>query len=54
MLNGFELHVYNRSHMYARLEKVFGLESLLFPGESPFKGTTLCTLNSPNITQVFG
>lgn len=38
MLNGFELHVYNRSHMYARLEKVFGLESLLFPpGESPFK-----------------
>ncbi|XP_034234984.1 transmembrane protein KIAA1109 isoform X3 [Thrips palmi] len=37
MLNGFELHVYNRSHMYARLERVFGLESLLFPGESPFK-----------------
>ncbi|XP_052121267.1 transmembrane protein KIAA1109 isoform X3 [Frankliniella occidentalis] len=37
MLNGFELHVYNRSHMYARLEKVFGLESQLFPGESPFK-----------------
>lgn len=37
MLNGFELHVYNRSHMYAILERVFGLESHLFPGENPFK-----------------
>lgn len=26
MLNGFELHMYNRTSVYANLEKVFGLE----------------------------
>lgn len=32
MLNGFELHVYNRSEMYAHLEKIFGLKaSILVP-----------------------
>lgn len=34
MLNGFELHVYNRSEMYARLEKVFGLGSNIFPNNN--------------------
>ncbi|XP_043271443.1 transmembrane protein KIAA1109 isoform X4 [Venturia canescens] len=31
MLNGFELHVYNRGHLYAHLEKTFGLSSQMFP-----------------------
>lgn len=32
MLNGFELHVFNRSDMYAKLEKTFGLKpSILIP-----------------------
>uniref|UniRef100_A0AAR5PXA5 Bridge-like lipid transfer protein family member 1 C-terminal domain-containing protein n=1 Tax=Dendroctonus ponderosae TaxID=77166 RepID=A0AAR5PXA5_DENPD len=31
MLNGFELHVYNRSYMYSNLEKTFGLPSSIFP-----------------------
>lgn len=31
MLNGFELHVYNRSELYSRLEKLFGLGSNIFP-----------------------
>lgn len=32
MLNGFELHVYNRTQLYGKLEKTFGLDpSLLFP-----------------------
>ncbi|XP_064482137.1 bridge-like lipid transfer protein family member 1 [Ornithodoros turicata] len=33
-LNGLEMHVYNRSHLYARLERLFGLESqVLGPDE---------------------
>lgn len=32
MLNGFELHVYNRSELYSKLEKTFGLKpSILTP-----------------------
>lgn len=32
MLNNFEMHVYNRSEMYAKLEKTFGLKpSILVP-----------------------
>lgn len=31
MLNGFELHIYNCSDLYARLEKIFGLGSNMFP-----------------------
>lgn len=35
MLNGFELHVYNRSELYAKLEKTFGLKpSILVPVSS--------------------
>lgn len=33
LLNGLELHIYNRSHMYSELEHLFGLESLLIPKE---------------------
>uniref|UniRef100_A0A2M4DQM2 Putative secreted protein n=1 Tax=Anopheles darlingi TaxID=43151 RepID=A0A2M4DQM2_ANODA len=34
MLNGFEMHIYNRSDLYARLEKTFGLKpSVLVPTE---------------------
>uniref|UniRef100_A0A182XZU0 Bridge-like lipid transfer protein family member 1 C-terminal domain-containing protein n=1 Tax=Anopheles stephensi TaxID=30069 RepID=A0A182XZU0_ANOST len=34
MLNGFEVHIYNRSDLYARLEKTFGLKpSVLVPTE---------------------
>ena len=32
-LNGFELHTYNRSHVYRDLEKKFGLEPGLLPGK---------------------
>lgn len=31
MLFGFELHVYNRSHLYSNLEKTFGLPPGIFP-----------------------
>uniref|UniRef100_A0A8D8V2G3 Uncharacterized protein KIAA1109 n=1 Tax=Cacopsylla melanoneura TaxID=428564 RepID=A0A8D8V2G3_9HEMI len=31
MLNGYELHVYNRCKVYSRLEKVFGLDSVIIP-----------------------
>lgn len=32
MLNGFELHVYNRSELYSKLEMTFGLKpSILIP-----------------------
>lgn len=31
VLNGFELHIYNRSETYNRLEKLFNLPSKLFP-----------------------
>ncbi|XP_053696625.1 bridge-like lipid transfer protein family member 1 [Sabethes cyaneus] len=35
MLNGFELHVYNRSDLYAKLEKTFGLKpSILIPTDN--------------------
>lgn len=35
MLNGFELHIYNRSDLYAEVEKAFGLKpSLLIPSET--------------------
>ena len=30
MLNGFELHVYNRCEMYGNLEKLFDLEPQMF------------------------
>ncbi|XP_015586515.1 uncharacterized protein KIAA1109 isoform X3 [Cephus cinctus] len=33
MLNGFELHVYNRCQLYAQLEKMFGLTPQMFPDE---------------------
>lgn len=33
VLNGFELHVYNRSDIYSHLEKVFGLESSIYPND---------------------
>ncbi len=33
LLNGLELHIYNRSHLYNELEKIFGLESLIMQNE---------------------
>ena len=36
LLNGLDLHIFNRSHLYNELEKLFGLESLIIPpDESP-------------------
>lgn len=35
VLNGFELHVYNRSMLYAHLERTFGLDSSMFPDGGP-------------------
>lgn len=34
MLNGFELHVYNRCDLYAQLEKTFGLPPEIFLDET--------------------
>lgn len=37
LLNGFELHVYNRSHLYSRLEHLFGLEPFIVTsGSEPY------------------
>ncbi|GFU08724.1 transmembrane protein KIAA1109 [Trichonephila clavipes] len=37
LLNGFELHVYNRSQLYSRLEHLFGLEPSIIPsGSEPY------------------
>ncbi|XP_035723534.1 transmembrane protein KIAA1109-like isoform X4 [Vespa mandarinia] len=36
MLNGFELHVYNRCQLYAQLEKSFGLTPQMFADEENF------------------
>ena len=53
MLNGFELHVYNRCEMYGYLENVFGLEPQMFPrddessssgGLESKKGYFLCNM----------
>lgn len=32
LLNGFEYHLYNRSELYSRLEKLFGLDALIISG----------------------
>lgn len=39
MLNGFELHVYNRCEMYGNLEKLFGLEPQMFPRDGDSSGS---------------
>lgn len=39
MLNGFELHVYNRCEMYGNLEKLFGLEPQMFPCDDDSSGS---------------
>ena len=31
-LDSVELHVFNRSHEYSRLEKIFGLDLFMVPG----------------------
>ncbi|XP_017781272.1 PREDICTED: uncharacterized protein KIAA1109 isoform X3 [Nicrophorus vespilloides] len=31
VLHGFELHVYNRSHLYSQIERIFGLDPGIFP-----------------------
>lgn len=35
MLNGFELHMYNRTDLYANLERTFGLEPQLNVKDEP-------------------
>jgi hypothetical protein len=32
LLNGFEYHLYNRSLLYSRLERMFGLDGIMIPG----------------------
>jgi len=34
LLNGFEYHLFNRSLLYSRLEKLFGLDAIMIPGGS--------------------
>lgn len=33
MLNGLELHVYNRCKLYSKLERTFGLDPSIIPWE---------------------
>ena len=40
MLNGFELHVYNRCELYGYLENVFGLEPQMFPRDDESSGSS--------------
>lgn len=42
MLNGFELHVYNRSELYSKLEQVFGIPPNIIPnfGNKPTENST--------------
>lgn len=40
MLNGFELHVYNRCQLYAQLEKTFGLSPQLFADEGNYNANS--------------
>lgn len=56
MLNGFELHVYNRSTVYGHLERVFGLDYTLFPWDQDFKSTDgkyLYTLYNLHIKRMY-
>jgi hypothetical protein len=39
MLNGFELHFYNRCEMYGNLEKLFDLEPQMFPHDGDSCGS---------------
>lgn len=51
MLNGFELHVFNRSELYAKLEKTFGLKpSILIPVK---KIDSYLTKNGNNFCTIF-
>ncbi|KAH9373925.1 hypothetical protein HPB48_001101 [Haemaphysalis longicornis] len=48
LLNGLELHIYNRSQLYSRLEQLFGLEPSVLPdGPEPLKGEEPPPTNSP-------
>lgn len=40
MLNGFELHVYNRCNLYSELERIFGLEPSIFMDSTDESGAT--------------
>jgi hypothetical protein len=37
-LEGFEYHVYNRSHIYSKLEQLFGLDPNIIPEPPPDTG----------------
>ena len=41
LLNGLDLHIFNRSHLYNELEKLFGLESLIIPPDESHKSNLL-------------
>lgn len=58
MLNGLELHIYNRSNLYNELEELFGLESLIMPndgsgspGNSPVNKTSSKASTSSKLTE---
>uniref|UniRef100_T1J6C2 Bridge-like lipid transfer protein family member 1 C-terminal domain-containing protein n=1 Tax=Strigamia maritima TaxID=126957 RepID=T1J6C2_STRMM len=40
LLNGLEVHFYNRSSVYARLEQLFGLEQQIFPPDNETERNT--------------
>lgn len=47
LLNGLELHVYNRSLLYNELERMFGLESLIIPEDKKNSGNDSMNKSSP-------
>ena len=49
LLNGFELHCYNRCQMYAELEKTFGLIPHIFPEEVNHQSQTTIDDQDSNI-----
>lgn len=51
VLNGFELHVYNRSQLYSNLEKIFGLKPNIFSDVG--QANVNDVLNVENVERLF-
>lgn len=51
VLNGFEMHIYNRTQTYHRLEKLFGFKSRLFPDKDDESSSETDQLNAADSSQ---
>jgi len=55
MLNGFELHMYNRTSLYSNLEKIFGIEPHLTPkDDEPKQGKIVQMIGTYSKKTVLG